>query len=233
MSLTFSSVQVSSDHLSYSSQEGWLQVEAEVSLPADHGGGVLRVQVVVVNAEGLPLLIENIYEEPVPPGEDAKISELAKHYVSMFNVKAQLRGVFLAAEVHDLGDYEVEGMDRIFSSSEPVDLGHGVQLHRWSFVVGDEDEDGDVPLLLLGVMERTEDKPLAQVGLQMALLKPSGAELETLQEEAKGLSFGQLTGLSGWASCGRKWFKKALKLRCTATVYTEAGHGVSGWVPLG
>lgn len=233
MSLTFSSVQVSSKHSSYTSQEGWLQVDAKVSLPADHGGGLLRVQVVVLNAEGLPLLIDDIYEEPVAPGKDARISAMAKHYVSMFDVKAQLRGVFLAAEVHDLGRYKVEGMDCIFGSSEPVDLGHGIQLHRWSFVVGDEDEDGDVPLLLLGVMERTEEKSIAQVGLQMALLKPSGKELETLKEEAKGLAVGQLTGLNGWASCGRKWFKKALKLRCTATVYTEGAHGVSGWVPVG
>ncbi len=232
MSLTLKNLKFKADSPD-SDGDRWVQTKAKLSLDGAHGGTLLRMNLLVANADGLPLVIEDERrEEPLDPGDSEKVEVTAMARVSLKGSSAQLRAELLDAHSVDLGTHEIQGVGSAVGGGSPITLSQGVVLSCWSVVVGNKDSDGDARLTMLAVVENAGKQAVAEVSVQMHLLKPKGGELESCDDELKGLLPGQIASIEASTYTKAKWFKKGVRVRCSATVRWVVASGVSEWAPL-
>lgn len=232
MSLTLQKLKIKAESPD-SDGDRWLEGKAKLDLAGEQGGTLLRLLLVVTDAQGRPLAVEDERrEEPLDPGDSEKVEFSAMARAPLEGAQAQLHAEVLDAHSVDLGTHEVTGLSSVLGSAEPMALSQGVFLRSWSLVVAGKDSDGDARFTLMALVENRGDKAVAEVQVATQLLKPKGGELESSDDDYKGLLPGQTVCIEAGTYTKAKWFKKGVKVRGSVTVRWIVATAVSEVVPV-
>ncbi len=227
MSLTLSKLKIKAESPD-SDGDRWLEGKVKLGVEGEKGGTLLRLLLVVSDPQGRPVAVEEERrEEPLDPGESEKVEFSAMARAPLAGAQAELRAELLDAHSVDLGTHEVSGLSSVLGSGEPIPLSQGVVLRAWSLVVAGKDSDGDARFTLMALVENQGDKAVAEVQVATQLLKPKGGELESSDDEFKGLLPGQTACIEAGTYTKAKWFKKGVKVRGSVTVRWVVATGVS------
>lgn len=227
MSLSLSKLKIKAESPD-SDGDRWIEGKVKLGVEGEQGGTLLRLLLVVSDPQGRPMVVEEERrEEPLDPGDTEKVEFSAMARAPMADAQAELRAELLDAHSVDLGTHEVSGLSSVLGSGEPVALSRGVVLRSWSVVVAGKDSDGDARFTLMALVENQGDQAVAEVQVATQLLKPKGGELESSDDELRGLLPGQTVCVEAGTYTKAKWFKKGVKVRGSVTVRWVVATGVS------